>query len=262
MVQKNDEYQDDRLEITLQPLDSNAINKGPGEDQATIRTFMGKQNRILLGKPRSRNYIASLLEESPQLPDEIESLASKGYEFQHITTNLSLLPDKGCAFVSVDFSIELLAEDKAGAVYAERPIVYEISPNEVVREVKYKEAGKLSAEVGGEIQSGIAKVLSKISQEESFEQDGVLIFKEIYGYGVNFSEAGWRFRAHQGKELSGDTDRLELIVQFTHDTRLMGRFHVAAEVAVEVSLDNWLTTVFTPSSKDNVLEVLYPLSNI
>ncbi|MCZ7568836.1 MAG: hypothetical protein M5U01_09645 [Ardenticatenaceae bacterium] len=252
---------DDALIVDLEPIDLGEV-KALGEDQGVIETFLGKRNRILLGRPRAKNYLAGLLAQSSELPAEVEAQVRKGYDFQHVITNLSLLPDRGCAFLSVDFSVELFASVPArDEPSGERPIVFDVRPRQVVRELKYRQSTRQGYEAGGGIQGGLGTLSAKVSQEHAYEQDGVWYVKELYSYGLNFSEAGWRMSAHPDWMLSGDVSDLELVVQYPQGARLQGRFHVAAEVAVEVALDRWLTAAFGPHRADPVIQTIYPLSD-
>jgi hypothetical protein len=247
--------------IKLEPIEVGP-DKAAGEDQGTIETFLGRQNRIQLGKPRYRTYVAELLEQGSQIPADIERQVRDGFDIQHVTTSLTLLPDRGCAFVSVDFSIELLTAPREGQdVPRQRPIVREIKPHEVVYESAVRETSKTGYEVGGQAEGGVGKLLAKLTGENSFQRDGKQYVRALYGYGVNFSEAGWRLAATAERELAGDFQNLELIVQVPTGARLHGRFHVAAEVAVEVAADRWLTRVFGPSQDDTVVQATYPLSD-
>ncbi len=245
--------------IELEPIDLEEV-KGAGEDQGMVATFLGKKNRILLGEPRHRSYLAGLLAKGERLPDEVENQVRNGFDYHQVTTSLTLLPDRGCSFLSVDFSIELFAVQPNGQITPKRPVVYRVRPDPVVRELKYKQTSKLGAELGGELQGGLGKLLAKVSEEESFEQNGAWYIKELYGYGENFSEAGWRLTGHPDWELSGDVNDLELVVRSPQGARLQGRFYVAAEIAIERTLDRWLTAAFGPRRGDEVVSALYDLS--
>ncbi len=249
------------LLISLEPIEFRD-EKLSGEDQGGIETFLGKHNQVRLGRPRFRNYIAELLENSPQLPTEIKHLVGKGYDFQHITTSLTLLPAQKCEFVTVDFSIELLAEytDKEKTL-SERPVAYEVIPQEIVHKSTYRQQVKSGFEVGGDVKSSFGKILTKFTRENSFERDGNWHVRTLYSYGVNFSEAGWRFLATPDHELSGDIRNLELIIQLPENTQLKGRFNVAAEIAVEVAVDRWLTKAFGSPPNNSVVAALYDLSD-
>ena len=255
---KPDDSASEWLDVGLQPLDVDAIVKAPGEDEAVVQTFLGKQNRILLGKPRFGKYVKKEMEVLGRLSQDQNFAVASDCELQQVATNLILLPDTNCTFLSVDFSIELMQEhDKQEQL--DPPIVHAIVPDQVVREVDYKVTKKTGAEVGGEITGGLAKVMAKFTQEDTVEKNGVRMIKEILGYGVNFSEGGWRFRANAENELVGDTGMLQLLVEMRKGAQLQGRFRVVAEVAVEFAVDRWLTGAFAP--RDEVLDVSYSLSN-
>ena len=77
--------------------------------------------------------------------------------------------------------------------------------------------------------------------------------------GVNFSEVGWRLQATMDHELAGDVRDLEFVAQVPAGEGLVGRFHIAAEIAVHTAADRWLTASFGPRRQGPVLEVSYPL---
>lgn len=247
------------IAIDLEPIGL-APDKGAGEDKGLLETVRGKRNRILLGAPRFGDLLAELLASSPQLPVELEAEVKKGYDFQRVRPTLTLLPDSGCAFVAVELGIELLATLGGGTDEVDRPIAWDVQPREVVRQLTYRETSTTGYEVGGEAGAGPAKALAKLTNQHSYEQEGVRYVRERYGYGLNFSEVGWRLQASADHELAGDIDGLEFVAKLPKGAALSGRFHIAAEIAVEAGLDRWLTRSFGPRRGAPILEAVYRLS--
>lgn len=248
------------MEVDLEPIGL-APDKGAGEDEGMFETVRGKRNRVRLGAPRYGDFLAELLAASPQLPAEIEAEVRKGYDFQRVRPTLTLLPDAGCAFVAVEFGIELFAtqgDDDADEV--DRPIAWDVQPREVVRQLAYRETSATGYEVGGEAGAGPAKLLAKLTNQHSYEQEGIRYVRERYGYGLNFSEVGWRLQASADHELAGDVDGLEFVARLPKGASLSGRFNVAAEIAIEAGLDSWLTSSFGPRRDAPIVQAVYRLS--
>jgi hypothetical protein len=114
--------------------------------------------------------------------------------------------------------------------------------------------------LGGEAGAGFGKLLAKVTAENAVERNGVRVVRRMYGYGVNFSEVGWRLQATMDHELAGDVRDLEFVAQVPAGAALVGRFHLAAEIAVHTAADRWLTASFGPRRQGPVLEVTYPLA--
>jgi hypothetical protein len=239
------------MEIELSPLDTGP-SKGPGEDQGEIGTVLGKRNRVRLGAPRTRDWLA---ERGPHLPADVRADVDRGWTFRHVLPSLTLLPDRGCVFLAVELSVELIA-DPAGSA---RPLAYEVMPHEVLYGPSVKATSTRKVELGGEGSVGLAKVLAKFVDENSVERDGTRHLRERYGYGKNFSEVGWRMAAGGRLPLEGDVDDLAFVARVPPGAELSGRFRVAAEIAVETAVDRWLTRMFGPQPDAHVTDVVYPL---
>ncbi|MGC4817153.1 hypothetical protein [Micromonospora sp. DT63] len=246
------------LDVELVPIEPDGA-KGPGEDQAEMRTFLGRRNVIRLGAPRYDDYLAEVLAESSALPKELERRRAEGYGFQLVRPTITLLPDRDCVFVAAELSLELWAAPLTQTAMS-RPTAYDVQPTEVVEELPYSLYTGHSYEVGGEADAGIGKLIAKMAAENSLERNGVRVVRRLYGYGINFSEVGWRLQATTNHPLEGDVRDLTLVAQLPPGTALLGRFHVAAEIAVRTSADRWLTASFGPRRRGPVLEVTYPLS--
>jgi hypothetical protein len=249
---------DDAVDIELSPIGLEP-DKGPGEDQAELRTFLGKRNVVRLGAPRYGDYLAELRNRSRGLPAELKQRSKEGFGFQRVRPTLTLLPDRDCAFVAAELSVELLAAPPSAAKVG-RPIAYEVKPVEIVEELPYSARSGTTYEVGGEAGAGFGKLLAKVIAENAVERNGVRVIRRMYGYGINFSEVGWRFQATADHELSGDIRDLEFVAQIPSGVSLVGRFYIAAEVAVRTTADRWLTASFGPRQRGPVLEVTYPLA--
>lgn len=247
----------DAVEVELEPLDTGE-DKGPGQDQAQARTVLGRTNRIRLGAPRHGDHVAELLAQSHELPADIRQRIKDGYDFRRVRPSITLLPADGCVFVAAELGIELLADNTPAT--ASYPIAYDVQPIQILEETRYKLRSAKGRELSAEAAAGLAKLVSKATSESSYERDEVHYVRRLYGYGVNFSEVGWRLQATPEHELVGDVHGLSFVAQVPTGARLSGRFHFVAEIAIHASGDRWMTRTFRPRRKNPVLDAHYPLS--
>lgn len=250
---------DNGVDVELVPIGWEEPDKGPGEDQAELRTFLGKRNVVRLGAPRWADYLGELRAQQATLPPEVARRVQEGYGFQRVCPTITLLPDRDCAFVAAELSIELQATSASGQEVG-RPIAYDVRPAEVVEELPYSARLGTNVEVGGEAGAAFGKLLAKITTERSLERNGVRVIQRLYSYGLNFSEVGWRMQATANHQLAGDVRDLEFVAQIPPGGSLTGRFFIAADIAVRATADRWLTAGFSPRRRGPVLESTYPLS--
>jgi hypothetical protein len=245
--------------VDLEPVDQNGV-KGPGEDQAELTTFLGKHNRIRLGAPRVSDYLTELNVAGTAIPGDLAKLSAAGYLILRVCPTLTLLPDRGCVFRDIDFSIELIGTAAAGKQISERPLAYEVRPAEISEKIPYTHSTKTKQEVSGEAGGSAGKLIAKIARENEIENKGVYSLRRMYSYGANFYEAGWRIQASGTEALAGDITGLEVIVQVPPYATLSGRFRISAEIAVETAPDRWLTRSFGPRPGNPALEAIYSLN--
>lgn len=188
---------DHGVEVELVPIGLGKPDKGPGEDQAELRTFLGKRNVVRLGAPRWADYLTELQALQVTVPREVAQRVQEGYGFQRVRPTITLLPDRDCVFVAAELSVELYATSASGQPVG-RPIAYDVQPVEVVEELPYRARSGTNVEVSGEAGAAFGKLLAKLTAENSLERNGVRVIQRLYGYGVNFSEVGWRMQAHRG----------------------------------------------------------------
>jgi hypothetical protein len=250
---------DHGVDVELVPIGLETPDKGPGEDQAELRTFLGKRNVVRLGAPRWADYLTELRAQRVTPPREVAQHVLEGYGFQRVRPTITLLPDRDCAFVAAELSVELHATTSSGED-AGRPIAYDVQPVEVVEELPYRAKSGTNVEVSGEAGATFGKLLAKLTAENSTERNGVRVIQRLYGYGINFSEVGWRMQATADHQLAGDIRDLEFVARVPRGGSLTGRFFIAADIAVRTSADRWLTASFSPRQRGAVLESTYPLS--
>ena len=195
-------------------------DKGPGDDEGELRTFLGKRNIVRLGAPRSTDYLAALRREPAVLTDELKRRKREGYTYVRVRPTLTLLPDHGCAFLTASLGVELRAEATSAPASGgpapgrpARPIAYDIQPEQQLDDLPYTDRLGRSYEMNGEAKAGLGKLLVKMAGEHSVERNGVRKIPRLYSHGLNHSDAGWRLRATVEHELIGDIRDLELIAE-------------------------------------------------
>ena len=193
----------DEIYLDLDPIALTPI-KGPGEDQAELLTFLGKRNRVRLGAPRVSDYLADLRAVGGTVPGGIIEMVAAGYSIRRVCPTLTLLPDQGCVFTDVDFSIELIGNASNGQQSHERPLAYEVRPAEIMESIPFTHREKTTQELSGEAGGAAGKLIAKIARENSVEDKGSYSLRRMYSYGTNFYEAGWRLRASTTVALEGD----------------------------------------------------------
>lgn len=256
---KTDTDTNGQITIELELIDRGEI-KGPGEDQAQVLTFRKKKNRVLLGKPWVTDYIAELAANSDPVPQDLATLTAAGYSVLRVRPTISLLPDRGCIFTEIEFNIELTCKDAAGNATSEPPLAYSVRPSEIIDKLPFTHSEKTIQEIGGEAGFAAGKLIAKLTTENAFQEKGNYYLHRVYGYGTNFSQAGWRLQATHATDLVGDVKELEVIVQVPKHSTLFGQFSIAAHIAIETTPDRWLTRAFGPRRAEPSLAVTYQLS--
>jgi hypothetical protein len=237
----------DEMEFVLEPL-AVGLEKSVEDDPEIMRTAFGKKNRILVGKPKI------LLFEPKEFglrAQEVKGGKREGFDFLSVATTVSFLPDFGCKFVSADFSITF-STDRGLPHSLPRPIVIGMRPREAVRKEDYKSQHKSAAKLSGSVSPGFAKVSGELSETSSFQVGGKAVIRDIYAFGLNGTEAGWRFQASLGHELAGIYEDLALAVRRPANSALFGEVRFGAEIAVKAVLDRWATVAFGLSVKRSV----------
>jgi hypothetical protein len=227
------------IELVLEPLPM-AVEKSGQEDPEIVRTAFGKKNRIIMGRPCLRRFEAK---EFGLTRKDVERRMGEGFEIVTTSTTISFVPDFGCRFVGAEFSISFSTGEHA-TIARPRPTVIDIHPRESVRQENYKSQSKSSTKFKGSMSPGFAKLLGERSETKSVQVGGKSTVRDIYAFGLNGVEAGWRFQASLGHELAGIQEDLALAVRRPVNAPLFGEVKLAAEIAVESMLDRWATVVF------------------
>jgi hypothetical protein len=243
------------VELVLEPLEDEVV-KAAQTNTALLKSAFGKRNRIMVGRPASSELGPDEFGYSVEV---VEKERLRGFELVRIVTNASFVPDFGCKFVAADLSFAFSTTLEGGKPRA-APIVCELRPREVVRENTYREEHKTGAKVSGTLTAGFTKLLSELSDSNTFKVGGKMMVRDVYGYGLNFPEAGWRLQASLGHELAGIYEGLTFVVKKPTGAPLFAELKVGAEIAVEGAVDRWATLAFGLSRNSNALDRIFDLS--
>jgi hypothetical protein len=134
------------LEPATAAIDKLRKEKGFGEGE--IKGFHGGINKVAVGYPYSENLIEKIQNEKEQgIPYQIKNMMDN-YDFHFVTLYCSFLPDSRNKFSWARFGVDLSAEPKSNASLGNKPpIAYDMFPNEVLTEKKYKKEISFSPEV-------------------------------------------------------------------------------------------------------------------
>ena len=237
------------LEPTVPSLNKLAkeLNAGEGE----IGSVRGKKARVSVGVPYYENLISRLKAEKEEVPHDIRMMLPK-YDFHFVSLSCSFLPDNKCKFVWARFGVELSARSKSGELLAEKPIAYDIFPNEVTSEIKCARETKLGA--GLKFNFGIEQI-DPISGDVTRKEEFLVYEPELFSFGIGRSIVAWNFSKTKEKSIFGDKRDLLLIVRASKDSRITGKFLLAAEVEFNIG-----KLIRIPFVRKGAVEVEYKLS--
>lgn len=241
------------FEAVLEPADPAvkfAKGKGIGEDK--IIEIRGKKNRVAVGVPYYENLISRFAEEGEELSREIKKM-SDDYDFHFVSLSCSFLPDPECKFSWARFGVELRAKSKTGTLCKERPIAYDMFPEEILSQIRCKREISFSPELKFSIGSVDvdAKLIDVTTQKEY-----IVYEPQIIAFGINTLKAIWDFKSTKEKGVWGNKRDLLLIVRAPKQSRIKGRFILAAEV--KSPLTKWLP--ISISRKKDIVDADYDLS--
>jgi hypothetical protein len=231
------QWSDEKLfEATLEPMASTVdkLTKGSDIGELEINTFRGRKNTVVVGKIYYENLIRKFIDEKEEIPHEIKQMMGD-YDFHYVSLSCSFLPDKDCRFVWARFGVELSARSKRDEPHEERPIAYDMVPNEVLSETKYKREVNLSPE--GKLSLGEATVGIK-GVDVKTQKELVIYEPQIFAHGIGRSKVSWDFRSTKEKGIWGNKCGLLLTIRTPKNSKVKGRFLLAGEV--EFNIGKWI----------------------
>ncbi len=244
------------FEATLEPLDhtieklSKSMDMGEGE----INAIFGRKNKVAVGVPYYENLVSRLVEEKQEIPHEIRQMMDD-HDFHFVSLSCSFRPDNRCRFIWARFGVELNAVSKeSGELLEERPIAYDMFPDEVLSETKCKKDTNFSPKLKfdfGAIKTEIEPI------EVSTEKEFLIYEAQIFAFGIKRPSVAWDFKSTAEKGVWGNKRDLLLIVKTPKGSTVKGSFLLGAEV--EVNVGKWIRIPLS-KRKDDVVDAEYDLS--
>jgi hypothetical protein len=244
------------FETTLEPSISTVekLLKEKEIGEGEIDTISGRKNKIAVGVPYYENLISRLIEEKQEIPHEIKQTIND-YDFHFISLSCSFLPDNRCKFIWARFGVELNAISKeANKLLEEKPIAYDMFPDEVLSKIIYRKDISLSPELKLELSTIKTDMkLGKLDTQKEF----FFYEPQIFAFGLLRPSVAWDFKSTTEKGIWGNKRNLLLIVKTPKNSKLKGRFIFSAEIEVNVGK---LIRIAYRKRKDEIIDVEYDLS--
>ena len=132
------------------------------------------------------------------------------YDFHYVTLYCSFLPDRRNKFSWARFGVDLSAERKSNASLGNKPpIAYDMFPNEVLTEKKYKKDISFSPELKFKL---LNIVEAGITYEAKESSEFVVYEPQITAYGIRTPSVVWDFRGTVGKGIWGNKELLLVVM--------------------------------------------------
>lgn len=239
------------LEPTASAVDKMMKSKDMGEGE--IIGVRDKKNKVAVGALYYENLITRFIEEKEGIPHEIKHMMAD-YDFHFVNLSCSFLPDRDCRFVWVRFSVELSAMSESGEQYEEKPIVWDMFPDEVNSEIKYRR--EVNFAPGLKFNFGVVNADMKLIDVKT-QKEFIVYEPQITAYDINTSKPKWDFESTEEKEMRGNKKDLVLIVKAPKNSKVKGRFLFNAEIKCKIA--KWFPISLT-MRKDTVVGAEYDLS--
>lgn len=243
------------FEATLEPTASavDKMMKSKDMDEGEIIEVRGKKNTVAVGARYYENLISRFVEQKEEIPHEIKGMMAD-YDFYFVNLSCSFLPDRDCRFVWVRFAVELSARLKSGEPQEEKPIVWDMFPDEVNSEIKYRRESNIAP--GLKFNFGVVNADMKLINVKT-QKELIVYEPQITAYDINTSKPKWDFESTEEKEMRGNKKDLLLIVKAPKNSKVKGRFSFNAEI--ECKIAKWIPIPLTVR-KDKVVDAEYDLS--
>lgn len=226
---------------------SDNTKKGLQKSDAEIINMLGRKNRVAVGKPDCSNFNRIFATEKQTIPQAFKEL-SCNYDFYLLDLSCSFLPDPDCEFVWARFGVELNAYAD-GKRLKEKPIAYDMYPDEVFNEITIKNEMAFSSNF--KINPSILNIEEGLKITDSKEY--AHYEPEITAFGIRTSNVAWDFKATSRKYINGNIRKLMIIVQTQKNSNIKGRFLIGAEIKTN--------NIFVPLKRiDDLINTEYTFS--
>jgi hypothetical protein len=209
------------LEPTVPVLAKLAREIDVGESEIEVA---GKKARVAVGVPYYENLVSKLSAEKAELPHEI-SVMLGDYDFHFASLSCSFQPDPDCRLVWARFGVELNAVSGSGEHLGEKPIAYDVKPEEVLSEFKCAR----EVDLGADVKVNLGPASAGVDLSRAKKTEFVFYEPQIFGYGIRRSNVGWNFRSTEEKGIWGNKKDLILIIRAPKNSKVKGKFLLGAE---------------------------------
>ena len=244
------------FEAILQPSDSvvDKLLKKKEIGEGEINTIFGRKNKIAVGVPYYKNLVSRLIEEKQEIPHEVKQMIDD-YDFHFVSLSCSFLPDNRCRFIWARFGVELNAISKeAGELLKEKPIAYDMFPDEVLSKTIYKKDISLSPK----LKLDLSVIKTDMEPGKLNTQKEFLIYEpQIFAFGLRRPGVAWDFKSTAEKGVWGNKRNLLLVLKTPKKSKVKGRFIFGAEVKVNVGK---LIRIAYSKRKNEIIDAEYDLS--
>jgi hypothetical protein len=219
--------------MELEPIPTAGLRATATKVQETV---LGKRNRIGIGHPLIRSVTNP--NEAPLLREQdIAQFPLDAHRFFVIEPMLTLLPDSGCRFRSVDFFVEV------SPAQGDLPLVLRLSPEEEITKKSVEASREASAKLG--LTDNLLHVLDVGAEESSAHREQwEAISIHLESFGAQMPQAGWRMRVTESRDIPINTRGLQLLCVAPAAGELAVEFRVVAELEILTAVDRWMTMAF------------------
>ncbi len=217
-------------------------------DEGEISLFLTRKNWVAVRKPKPENLVAYLLEQKQELPLGIEKEIKEGYDFYHIVLICSFLPDPSCKITWARLTIKMQCKPKKGdPQIQEKPLVYDMFPDEIHNEVKIERTFKVSG--------GLKYKFLEFKPESEIKSEFLVYQPEIISVGRNGSTFYWDFKESFQKSIYGDKV-LFAIIKKPKDSQVVGQFEIDTHVE---TIEGIIGVPLSAKRKKKVVNILYEI---
>lgn len=202
------------LDVELEPQETRAHKALDPNDPGAVLTSRGRRNRVRVGVPQVLNVLDAWPDDA-RVSKEISASLDR---FRYLSVRLacSFVPDRGCRFTRVDYTVRL-----AGDGGAPTPLAVDLFPQNVTEERRYKRSFKLS--------TNLTFGFAEASVEAGREEEVIRYEPSIVASGLLGDEPSWSLRSGRALQLEGVRE-LFMIVKAPLEGSVQASFVVDAEV--------------------------------
>jgi hypothetical protein len=221
-------------------------------DEGEIVSLRGKTNRVAVGLPYYENLTSRLQALNEEIPYEIKRLMND-YDFHYIRLTCSFLPDNDCIFEWARFGVDLNATSRSNELTL-KPIAWDMSPHEVLNEIKCKREISFTPELKFGIVPDIldAEIGGGVTESKEY----VVYEPQITSFGLNRSDVVWQFTKTKEMGIWGNKSLL-LVVRTPKGSEVKGRFLIGAQISSRLS--KWMPLPVR-NRDENIVDAVYSLS--